>query len=171
MSRRERRQELAADRNFWLIAVGIGLALPSPSRPCSWSVTSRPSASRAPTPRSSLAMALFGIVGKLGAGWLIDRVDARAVVAGALALHALGWAIVARSRASRQCWSPRRRSASAGRLPAVAGGAPGPLLRARRDRARGRLHGLIGLPFLLAAAPLVGWSGDAAAASRPCSTG
>ena len=54
------------------------------------------------------AMALFGIIGKLGAGWLIDRIDARAVVVGVLALHALGWTIVAsQSSYAAMLFTPR----------------------------------------------------------------
>lgn len=95
----------------------------------------------------------------LGAGWLIDRVDARAVVAGALALHALGWAIVA------------SQTSLAALLLAAAplglgGGGFLPLPAVLQGRCFGRdaigrvggLHGLIGLPFLLASAPLVGWA-------------
>jgi sugar phosphate permease len=148
------------DRNFWLIAVGIGLAL-------SVSIATLFLVRHLETlgiPRTQAAlvpslMAAFGIVGKLGAGWLIDRVDARAVVAGALALHALGWAIVA------------SQTSLAALLLAAAplglgGGGFLPLPAVLQGRCFGRdaigrvggLHGLIGLPFLLAAAPLVGWS-------------
>ena len=148
------------DRNFWLIAVGIGLAL-SVSIATLFLVRHLETLG-IPRTRAALVpslMAAFGIVGKLGAGWLIDRVDARAVVAGALALHALGWAIVA------------SQTSLAALLLAAAplglgGGGFLPLPAVLQGRCFGRdaigrvggLHGLIGLPFLLASAPLVGWA-------------
>jgi sugar phosphate permease len=152
---------LARDRNFWLIAVGLGLAL-------SVSIATLFLVRHLETlgiPRTQAAlvpslMAVFGIVGKLGAGWLIDRIDARVAVAGALAVHALGWAIVA------------SQSSFAALLLAAAplglgGGGFLPLPAVLQGRCFGRdaigrvggLHALIGLPFLLAAAPLVGWAG------------
>jgi sugar phosphate permease len=150
---------MGRDRNFWLIAIGVGLAL-SVSIATLFLVRHietlgipRTQAALVPS-----AMALFGIAGKLGAGWLIDRLDARAVVGGALALHALGWAIVA------------SQSTYAAMLIAAAplglgGGGFLPLPPVLQGRCFGRaaigrvggLQALIGLPFLLAAAPLVGW--------------
>jgi len=151
---------LLRDRNFWLIAIGVGLAL-------SVSVATLFLVRHLETlgiPRTQAAlvpslMALFGIAGKLGAGWLIDRLDARAVVAGALALHALGWAIVA----SQSSYSAMLVAAAPLGL---GGGGFLPLPPVLQGRCFGRaaigrvggLHALIGLPFLLAAAPLVGWA-------------
>jgi cyanate permease len=148
------------DRNFWLIAVGVGLAL-SVSIATLFLVRhletlgiERTQAALVPS-----AMAIFGIVGKLGAGWLIDRIDARAVVAGALALHALGWAIVA-SQSSFAAMGVAAAPLGLG------GGGFLPLPPVLQGRCFGRdaigrvggLHALVGLPFLLASAPLVGWA-------------
>jgi MFS family permease len=151
---------LLRDRNFWLIAVGIGLAL-SVSVATLFLVRHLETLGIARTEAALVpsAMAAFGILGKLGAGWLIDRVDARAVVAGALALHALGWAIVA-----SQSSFPAMLLAAAPL--GLGGGGFLPLPAVLQGRCFGRdaigrvggLHGLIGLPFLLAAAPLVGWA-------------
>ena len=151
---------LAGDRNFWLIAIGLGLAL-SVSVATLFLVRHLETLGIART-RAALvpsAMAACGIVGKLGAGWLIDRVDARAVVAGALVLHALGWVIVA-SQASFGALLFAAAPLGLG------GGGFLPLPAVLQGRCFGRdaigrvggLHGLIGLPFLLAAAPLVGWA-------------
>src|SRR6185436_13579786 len=84
------------DRNFWLIGGGVGLAL-SVSIATLFLVRHLEMLG-IPRTRAALvpsSMAMFGILGKLAAGWLVDRIDARAVVTGALALHALGWMIVA----------------------------------------------------------------------------
>jgi predicted MFS family arabinose efflux permease len=148
------------DRNFWLIGAGVGLAL-SVSVATLFLVrhveTLGISRTRAALIPSS--MALFGILGKLGAGWLIDRFDPRIVVAGALGLHALGWAIVA-----SQSSYPALLVASAPL--GLGGGGFLPLPPVLQARCFGRgaigriggIHTLIGLPFLLAAAPLVGWA-------------
>jgi len=148
------------DRNFWLIAVGIGLAL-SVSVATLFLVRHLETLGIARTQAALVpsAMAAFGIVGKLGAGWLIDRIDARAVVAGALTLHAVGWAIVA----SQSSFGAMLLAAAPLGL---GGGGFLPLPAVLQGRCFGReaigrvggLHGLIGLPFLLAAAPLVGWA-------------
>ncbi len=148
------------DGNFWLIGGGVGLAL-SVSIATLFLVRYLETLG-IPRTRAALipsSMAVFGIVGKLGAGWLIDRIDARAVVVGALALHALGWTIVASqpSYAAMLFASAPLGLGGGGFLPLP------PVLQGRcfgRDAIGriGGLHALIGLPFLLAAAPLVGWS-------------
>jgi sugar phosphate permease len=149
-----------SDRNFWLIGGGVGLAL-SVSLATLFLVRHLETLG-IPRTRAALvpsSIAVFGIAGKLTAGWLVDRIDARAVVAGALVLHALGWTIVASqsSYAAMLFASAPLGLGGGGFLPLP------PVLQGRcfgRD-AIGRvagLHGLIGLPFLLGVAPLVGWS-------------
>jgi cyanate permease len=146
------------DARFWTIGAGASLAL-------SVSVASlflvrhleklgieRTDAALVPS-----LMAAFGIVGKLSSGWLIDRVDARAVVTGALWVHALGWATVATHTTHAALL------AAAAPL-GLGGGGFLPLPAVLQGRCFGRdamgrvsgLHALIGLPFLLATAPLVG---------------
>ncbi|MEN8160848.1 MAG: MFS transporter, partial [Myxococcota bacterium] len=103
-------------------------------------------------------MAASGIGGKLAAGWLVDRIDARAVLAGVLGIHAFGWALVA-----TQTSYPLLLVAA---VPlGVGGGGFLPLPPVLLGRCFGRdaigrvggLHGLLHLPLLLAAAPAVGW--------------
>ncbi len=147
------------DPNFWWIGIGAGLAL------CVSVATlflvrhlekNGIEATRAAWVPS--LMAAFGILGKLAAGWAIDRFDARRVVIAALALHALGWSIVA-----------THTSETAFLLAAVPLGLGGggflPLTPVLQGRCFGRdaigrvsgLHALLHLPFLLAAAPVVGF--------------
>lgn len=146
--------------NFWLIGGGVGLAL-SVSLATFFLVRHLETLG-IPRTRAALvpsSIAVFGIAGKLTAGWLIDRIDARAVVVGALALHALGWTIVSsQSSYAAMLFA----SAPLG----LGGGGFLPLPPVLQGRCFGRdsigrvagFHGLIGLPFLLAVAPLVGWS-------------
>lgn len=148
------------DRNFWLIGGGAGLALAVAVaalflvRHLETIGIPRTQAALIPS-----AIALFGIAGKLAAGWLIDRIDARAVVAGILGLHALGWTIVA----SQSSYAAMLVAAAPLGL-GVGGFLPLPAVLQGRCFGRdaiGRIsgiHALIGLPFLLAVAPLIGWA-------------
>ena len=146
------------DPNFWWIGIGAGLAL-SVSVATLFLVLhlERLGIERTQAALVPSLMALFGILGKLSAGAAIDRVDARGVVIAALALHALGWLIVA-----------TQTSLAAFLLAAaplgLGGGGFLPLPPVLQGRCFGRdaigrvsgLHALLGLPVLLAAAPLVG---------------
>jgi dipeptide/tripeptide permease len=147
------------DRNFWLIGVGVGLAL-SVSVAALFLVRHLEMLG-IPRTRAALvpsSVALFGIAGKLGAGWLIDRIDARAVVAGVLVLHATGWTIVASQSSYAAMFL-----ASAPLGLGVGGFLPLPAVLQGRCFGRdaigriGGMHALMGLPFLLAVSPLVGW--------------
>jgi MFS family permease len=146
------------DPNFWWIGIGAGLAL-SVSVATLFLVLhleqcgiERTQAALVPS-----LMALFGILGKLAAGAAIDRVDARGVVIAALALHALGWGIVA---TQTSFFAFLLAAAPLG----LGGGGFLPLPPVLQGRCFGRdaigrvsgLHALLGLPVLLAAAPLVG---------------
>ena len=144
--------------NFWAIGLGAGLAL-SVSVATLFLVRHLEKLGIERTQAALLPslIAAFGILGKLAAGWAIDRFDARGVVVTALWVHALGWAIVA------------TQSSYAALLVAAAplglgGGGFLPLPAVLQGRCFGRdaigrvsgLHAMLGLPFLVATAPLVG---------------
>jgi MFS family permease len=154
------------DPNFWLLGAGGGLAM-------AVAVASLFLVRHLETlgvPRTDAAlvpsvMAASGIGGKLLAGWLIDRIDPRVVLAGVLGLHAIGWVLVA----SQSSYLLMLVAA----VPlGVGGGGFLPLPPVLLGRCFGReavgrvagLHGLLHLPLLLTVAPLVGWlagaSGD-----------
>lgn len=146
------------DPNFWAIGIGAGLAL-SVSVSTLFLVRHLEKLGIARTQAALLpsAMAAFGILGKLAAGWAIDRIDARRVVVAALWIHALGWTIVATQS------SYETLLAAAAPL-GLGGGGFLPLPPVLQGRCFGRdaigrvsgLHALLGLPFLVSTAPLVG---------------
>jgi MFS family permease len=144
--------------DFWTIGIGAGLAL-SVSVATVFLVRHLEKLGIERTQAALLPslIAAFGILGKLAAGWAIDRIDARFVIVAALWIHAIGWTLLATQ-------------SSYGALLAAAvplglgGGGFLPLPPVLQGRCFGRdaigrvsgLHALLGLPFLLAAAPLVG---------------
>jgi sugar phosphate permease len=144
--------------SFWAIGTGTGLAL-SVSVATFFLVRhlEKLGIERTDAALVPALMAAFGIFGKLGSGWAIDRIDARAVVVAVLWLHALGWSIVA-TQTSHAAFL-------AAAVPlGLGGGGFLPLTAVLQGRCFGRdaigrvsgLHALLGLPFLLATAPLVG---------------
>ncbi|HEX5066998.1 MAG TPA: MFS transporter, partial [Myxococcota bacterium] len=145
-------------RNFWAIGLGAGLAL-SVSVSTLFLVRHLEKLGIERTQAALLPslVAAFGILGKLAAGWAIDRFDARGVVVAALWVHALGWAMVA-TQASYAALL-----AAAAPL-GLGGGGFLPLPAVLQGRCFGRdaigrvsgLHAMLGLPFLVATAPLVG---------------
>lgn len=144
--------------NFWAIGIGAGIAL-SVSVAALFLVRHLEKLGIERTQAALLPslMAAFGILGKLAAGWAIDRIDARRVVVAVLWIYALGWTMVATQ-------------SSYGTLLAAAaplgfgGGGFLPLPAVLQGRCFGRdaigrvsgMHALLGLPFLVATAPLVG---------------
>ena len=150
---------LLRDPNFWAIGIGAGLAL-SVSVATLFLVRHLEKLGIESTRAAWVPslMAAFGILGKLASGWAIDRFAARRVVVAALGLHALGWTIVATQSSYAACLVA---AAPLG----LGGGGFLPLPPVLQGRCFGRdaigrvsgLHALLGLPFLLVAAPLVGW--------------
>lgn len=150
---------LLRDPRFWLIGIGSGLAL-CVAIPGFFLIRhmeelgiSRVEAANVPS-----LMALCGLVGKLLAGWSIDRIDKRIVVTIALGLHGLGW-VIAATQSTLHAFLLAAVPLGLGGggflpLPAVLlGGCFG---RAMIGRVSG-MQGLLQLPLLLAITPLAGW--------------
>jgi MFS family permease len=151
--------DVLRDPNFWLVGIGAGIAL-CVSLPGFFLVRYMerelgiPPVEAANVPS---AMAAAGLVGKLLAGWAVDRMNRLLVVVAALGLNALGWlAAVTQTSLGGMLLAAVPLGLGGGgflALPAVLQGAC--FGRAMIGRVSG-LHALLGLPFLLAIAPLVG---------------
>lgn len=153
-------QALLRNPSFWLIGIGMALGFCS-SLPGFYVIRYVETELGMTAVQAALipsTQAIFGLIGKLVAGWAIDRVDKRAVVLAVLGLHALGWVIVV------------QQSSLTGLLLAaipmgLGGGGFLPLVPVLQGACFGRamigrvngLHALLAMPFLLAIAPLVGW--------------
>jgi MFS family permease len=151
---------LVRDPAFWLIGLGTGLAFCA-SLPGFFLVRHMESELGIPTVQAAYvpaAQGIAGLIGKLVAGWAIDRIDKRAVVIAALCLHALGWIIAV------------NQSSLAGMLAAaiplgLGGGGFLPLPPVLQGACFGRamigrvagLHALLAFPFLLGITPFAGW--------------
>jgi MFS family permease len=150
---------LLREPNFWLVGIGLSIAL-CVSLPTFFLVRYMQKELAIPVVQAAnvpSTIAVFGLIGKLVGGFAIDRLDKRLVIVAALVLHALGWVVAV------------TQSSLAGMLVAaiplgLGGGGflalPAALQAACFGRAMiGRvsgLHALLGLPFLLTVAPLVG---------------
>jgi MFS family permease len=148
------------DPNFWLVGIGVGIAL-CVSLPGFFLVRYMerelgiPPVEAANVPS---AMAVSGLVGKLVAGWAMDRMRKQVVLVGALALNALGWlAAVSQSSLAGMVVAAVPLGLGGGGFLALPAALQGACFgRAMIGRVSG-LHALLGLPFLLAIAPLVGF--------------
>ena len=153
---------LLRDRNFWLTGFGhaIGMAVPI----ASLFLVRHMESFGVGLERASLvfiAMGAGGLVGKLVAGQLADRIGARPVALGAMSSLFLGWALLSQTASFTGVMV-------AGPFAGFGAGAMipmhGMLIGACFDRNQvGRIFGLhapLGLPFLLSISPLVGWLRD-----------
>jgi MFS family permease len=148
------------DPNFWLLGIGVGIAL-CVSLPGFFLVRYMETELGIPTVQAAnvpSAMAASGLVGKLLAGWAMDRIDKRVVVVAALALNALGWlAAVTQSSLAGMLVAAVPLGLGGGGFLALPAALQGACFgRAMIGRVSG-LHALLGLPFLLCIAPSVGW--------------
>ncbi|MEW6272701.1 MAG: MFS transporter [Thermodesulfobacteriota bacterium] len=152
---------LVRDANFWLVGIGLSIAL-CVVLPTFFLVRYMERELGIPVVEAAnvpSTIAACGLVGKLLGGWAMDRTDKRLVVAAALLLHALGWLLVAMQKTLAGMLLAAVPLGLGGggflALPAVLQAAC--FGRAMIGRVSG-LHALIGLPFLLTIAPLVGWA-------------
>jgi len=151
--------QITRQANFWLIGVGIGLALCVPVGSSVFFVRhlEEIGISRTQSALVMPVMAVFSLAGKLVVGFLADRHDRRLLAVAALLSHVLGLSIVATGSTLGTMF--------AAAVPLGLGGGgfmplPGILQAACFGRAViGRvsgLHAFLGLPFLLVTAPLTG---------------
>ena len=156
-------RELLRERNFWLVGVGLALAMCVPISSLFF-VRHMEGLGVAPERASLLiaAMSVLSVLGKLTSGLLADRLDKRAITLSVLALYAAGWILLATAESlGALLWACLPLGFGGGALIPL----PGILVGACFGRAVvGRVAGLhapLGLPFLLAAAPVVGLARDA----------
>jgi MFS family permease len=152
-------RSLAHDPNFWLIGFGIGLAMCVPVASGVFFVRHLEELG---IPRSQVAlvistMAGCSLAGKLTVGFLADRYDRRLLAVATLVSHVVGLGIVATGSTLTTMFMAA--------LPlGLGGGGFMPLPGILQGACFGRLvigrisgmHAFMGLPALLAAAPLVG---------------
>ena len=150
--------------NFWLIGVGDALAM---CVPVAWAVFFVRHLEEVGIARTDIALvmplgAAFSLLGKLTVGFLADRLDPRMLALATLSLHVSGIWIVALGDGIG--------SMILGIIPlGLGGGGFIPLPSIFQGRCFGRMvigqvsgfHSLIGLPFMLASAPLTGFVASA----------
>jgi cyanate permease len=152
-------RSLSSNPNFWLIGIGIGLALCVPVASGVFFVRHLEELG-IPRTQSALVvsvMAACSLMGKLGVGFLADRIDRRALIVATILLHVLGLCIVATGSTLSTMFVAAIPLGMGGGgfipLPGILQGACfGRLVIGRVSG----LHAFLGLPFLLTAAPLVG---------------
>jgi MFS family permease len=152
-------RSFTGDANFWLIGVGIALALCVPVGSGVFFVRhlEEIGISRASSALVVSVMAVCSLIGKLGVGLLADRVDRRGLVVVTLVAHVLGLYLLATGATLSTMFVAAVPLGLGGGgfipLPGILQGACfGRLVIGRI----GGMHAFVGLPFLLAAAPVVG---------------
>lgn len=154
--------ELVRDRNFWLIGLGTAIAH---SVPVTTMFLVRHMEGLGIEPKRGalvfVVMGIFGILGKLTSGNLADRLDERWVTIGVLGVYLVGWLTMALGASL-----PIMLLAAVPMGFGAGGLVPMPplLIGACFGRAVvGKVMGMqaaIGLPFLVSAAPMVGFMRD-----------
>jgi MFS family permease len=153
-------RRLLRDPSFWWMGLGIALGFCS-SIPGFYLVRYMETELGIDPIQASLVpstQAVSGLIGKLTAGWAVDRIDKRRVVLAALGLHALGWVIaVQQSSLAGLMLAGIPLGLGSGAFPPLAPTVQGAAFgRAMIGRVNG-LHALFALPLLLLIAPLAGW--------------
>jgi MFS family permease len=152
---------LLRDPSFWLVGIGLGLAFCT-AIPDFYLVRYMETELGMPAVQAAIPAslgALGGITGRIIAGWAADRFDKRVLLLAALGMVALGWAIaVGVPSFGGLIAAEIVKGLGVGSIfplaPVVQGACFG---RAMIGRVSG-LHALLGLPFLIAIAPLVGYA-------------
>lgn len=152
-------RSFAGDANFWLIGIGIGLALCVPTGSGVFFVRHL---EQLGIPRTDIAlvisvMAGCSLAGKLSVGFLADRLDRRLLAIATILSHVVGLCIIATGSTLVTMFAAAIPLGLGGGgfipLPGIFQGACfGRLVIGRV----GGMHAFMGLPVLLAAAPLVG---------------
>jgi MFS family permease len=149
------------DRSFWLVGLGLGLAFCT-AIPDFYLVRYMETELGMPAVQAAIPASLGavgGILGRFVAGWAADRYDKRVLLLAALGMVALGWGIaVGVPSFAGLITAEIVKGLGVGSIfplaPVVQGACFG---RAMIGRVSG-LHALLGLPFLIAIAPLVGYA-------------
>lgn len=154
--------EIARDPNFWLIGIGTGIAQSVPVS--TLFLVRHMQGFGIEAERVALVfvlMSLFGILGKLASGNLADRMDERWVTLGVLGIYLVGWVAMAKgSSLSVMLLAAVPMGLGAGGfvpMPPLLNGAC--FGRAVVGKVMG-MQAALGLPFLISAAPLVGYVRD-----------
>ncbi len=155
--------DVLRDRTFWLLGGSLALATGAALGGIHL-VHHMQNAGLSATQAGAVAatMSAGALLGRMGTGWLLDRFPKQRVASVIFALAGLGWLGVANARDLTEFLA----LALPVGLAAGGFGVSGPVLQAScfGPRILGRvmgLHGVLGLPALLAAPVLVGRSGDA----------
>jgi len=164
---------LLRDRNFWVLGASLAIATAAslggvfvvkhmenvgvPASDARWVAS---------------AMSVGAFCGRIATGWLHERFPKQVVAAVVFALSGVGWIGVAHSQSLAGFLAIALPAGFAG----GGFGVSGPVLQAAcfGPRVLGRamgLHGVLGLPLLLAAPPLVGRAADVAGSFVPVFTG
>jgi len=151
--------ELLRSPTFWLLGLGLGVAL-STTLPSFYLVRYMETELGLPAVQAAIPAslgALGTLAGRLAAGWLADRTDPRPILLVALGLVALGWALaVIVPTLGGMIVAEITKGLGAGSVIPMSTLVQSACFgRAMIGRVSG-MHALLGLPFLLAAAPLVG---------------
>ena len=162
-------REVLRERNFWLLGAALVIATGASIGGVFLVKHMQDIGIAADRARYVLsAMSVGALIGRVCVGWLHDRFPKQYVAAAVFALSGVGWIGISEARELTTFLAIAVPAGFAG----GGFGVSGPVLQATcvGPRVLGRvmgLHGLFGLPVLLAAAPLIGRAADEAGSFAP----